>query len=390
MQNPAQNQQSGYLQNMTGAAPQQNMQNNGQGYLQGVDISTGQPNNSSPPGGINWQSNSSQQPQQINQNDPREVWSAINQELQQVSSAQGPAAAEHMYQMIVKPNFEKKYGQSLPQTFSGIPPQALPQNPMQQTQSAQNNYMQQPMVNNQQQLQAQGQMNPAQPMYAQPSQMAQQDPQANSGSNVGTILSMNQNSSKQTSDQARRKAQGTISQYADLSRQFDRLVDTMDYKDFNLKNRTAYKIDVIKDFMGNSDPDEQRRITRWRSTASNAQNIFFAWVQSQSGAQVSDQEMKRRQDAYLNTDLSPTQAKAETERLYKETNVNMIAQQVLASKGVAGNTQAFKKGFTSVQNQAQEDVNKFLKSFQKSNPQASAIQGIKLWRYLRTQDGTYL
>lgn len=331
MQNPQQTPSQGYLQNIAPAV-------SSQGAMQQQTPAQGQP--------LLQQAN-------VNPNDPREVWPVMQNYLNKVANDQsqgGQIGAEYIYQHIIKPNFESKFGAQLPSTYTGIDPSQLPHPNMNSSQSQSSN---------------------------------------NGAQDVGTILSSNPNSSKRNQDQVRRTAQSKLGQYGDMVRQADRLVNSIDYNDFSTPSSLKYKLAIGADNLNLSTDEQKQRIERWRNTRSNAESLFFAWVQAQSGAQVSDAEMERRKQAFLNRDLSPTEAKVETRRIYEETMVNMTAQQAMANRGIEAQNKSFKQGFSAVAGQAQADLTKFLEGFRKANPTQDDINGVKLWRYKRSQDGTY-
>lgn len=380
MQNfaPQADQSQGYLQ---AAVPQQPVQQ-GQGYLQGVQgqaqLAGGQ--NVAAPGQQQQQQLS---PNQVNQNDPREVWSAVQQELTQVAASQGPAAAEHMYQLVVKPNFEKKYGQNLPSTYTGIPPEALPQMNQPQNQQMMNGKpMNMQEVNNAQQVNGQ-------PSQQQSQSQPQLDPQtirfmaSSDSNNINSILAKKRNQS----DALMRSAQQSLLPNGDVGAAADEAVNGIDYNLWSMPNYFENAANVGKDMFEKSTPEEKAWIENYRTTMSRAERLFLSWVQSQSGAQVSDTEMKRRQKAFLSKANSPSEAKAEAEQLYKEINVNLTARQIMAMKGLDSSSDALKNGFSSVQAQVMGSANSYMERLKQANPNLTKIQAVQAWKYKVGRNG---
>jgi hypothetical protein len=111
-----------------------------------------------------------------------------------------------------------------------------------------------------------------------------------------------------------------------------------------------------------------------------ARTAFFNWVKEQSGAQVSDAEMERRQTARFNETMSPSQARAGLLNMVQEAIIKRQVIKQLLSEGYALDSHLDHKRMKKLLNAQKafhsKKISSFTDRFMKANPNLTKMDAL--------------
>jgi len=111
-----------------------------------------------------------------------------------------------------------------------------------------------------------------------------------------------------------------------------------------------------------------------------ARTAFFNWVKEQSGAQVSDAEMERRQTARFNETMSPSQARAGLLNMVQEAVIKRQVIKQLLAEGYTLDSRLdhkrMKKLISAQKAFHSKKISSFTDRFMKANPEATKMDAL--------------